>query len=110
MLAGIGNPGNWWLYLVIIFVIVWLFKKPARRDDTLAQKIRELEEGAQRADQVLFDRVEVLERQLDKVNSQLSQETTDYEKTIHGLQDRIQILEAIVTDRRYELDREIGAL
>jgi len=104
------NPYNWWLYVVGIVFIVWLFKKPSRRDDGLIQKVKELEEGAKRADQVLFDRVAALESQLDHVNHQLSQETTDYQKTIQDLQQRIETLEAIVTDTRYDLNKKINAL
>ncbi len=106
---GIFNPGNWWLYVIGLFFIVWLFKKPSR-DNGLIQKIKELEEGAMRADQVLFDRVADLESQLDKVDQQQFHETEGYQKNIKDLQERIEILEAIVTDQRYDLNKKIRAL
>jgi hypothetical protein len=107
---GIFNPGNWWLYLIVLMIIIWLFKKPTRRDEGLAREVQALEARAKDADQLLFDRVEDLERQLNNANHQLGLKTSDQQKTINDLQARIQILETIVTDSRYDLDRKISAL
>ena len=49
--------------------------------------------------------------QLGKLQKQLDgQSTEDLEKELHTLKERIAVLERIVTDRNYDLERKIGNL
>ena len=53
----------------------------------------------------------VTKKQLNELKNELKQHSNeDLEKEIAQLKERIVILESIVTDRHYDLDRKIGSL
>ena len=52
-----------------------------------------------------------ISEKLARLNKEIHENSTDdLEKEVASLKERIQVLEAIVTDRRFDLERKIGNL